>query len=87
MRPNKPTHKWQASLWLWGLIFLAFAMTAWLSLARYAAYNFEAFDLGAMSQAIWRATQGDPLIFTVEGVAFSRLARHVELFYFLLAPL
>lgn len=60
---------------------------AWLSLARYAAYTTRAFDLGAMSQAIWRATQGDPLIFTVEGIAFSRLARHAEFFYFLLAPI
>ncbi|MCP4426620.1 MAG: DUF2079 domain-containing protein, partial [Chloroflexi bacterium] len=69
------------------LTLASFIMTAWLSLTRFAAYNFEAFDLGAMSQAIWRTTQGDPLVFTVEGVAFSRLARHVELFYFLLAPL
>ena len=59
----------------------------WLSLARFEAFTMRAFDLGAMSQAIWRTTQGDPLISTVEGVAFSRLARHVELFYFVLAPL
>ena len=70
------------------LLFLSgFVMMAWLSLARYHAFTTWAFDLGAMSQAIWRTTQGDPLIFTVEGIAFSRLARHVELFYFLLAPL
>ncbi len=64
-----------------------FAMLAWLSLARYFAFTSRAFDLGAMSQAIWSATQGKPLIFTVEGISLSRLARHVELFYFLLAPL
>lgn len=64
-----------------------FALLTWLSLARYYAFTSRAFDLGAMSQAIWSVTQGKPLIFTVEGITLSRLARHVELFYFLLAPI
>ena len=69
------------------LMLAAFAMLTWLSLARYFAFTSRAFDLGAMSQAIWSVTQGEPLIFTVEGITLSRLARHVELFYFLLAPI
>lgn len=71
------------------LIFMlaSFAMLTWLSLARYFAFTSRAFDLGAMSQAIWSVTQGEPLIFTVEGITLSRLARHVELFYFLLTPI
>lgn len=40
-----------------------------------------------MGQAIWSVGQGQPLIFTTEGVAWSRLALHVELIYFLLVPL
>lgn len=70
------------------LIMLAtFAMLGWLSLAKYGAFTSRAFDLGAMSQAIWSVTQGKMLIFTVEGITLSRLARHVELIYFFLAPL
>ncbi|MBK7896067.1 MAG: DUF2079 domain-containing protein [Anaerolineaceae bacterium] len=69
------------------LMVAFFALFTWLSLARYHAFTSRAFDLGAMSQAIWSATQGKPLIFTVEGITLSRLARHVELFYFLLAPI
>lgn len=69
------------------IILLALAEMLWLALTRYHGYNTLAFDLGLMSQAIWSATQGQPLIFTAEGVAMSRLARNVEFFYFLLAPL
>lgn len=63
-------------------MLLALAETVWLSLARYLGYNAGMFDLGIMSQAIWSATQGQPLIFTADGIALSRLARHVELFCF-----
>ena len=68
------------------LIILAFAEMAALSLARFHGFNTGG-DLGNMSQSIWSATRGEPLIFTLEGVRVSRLARHVELIYFLLAPL
>lgn len=68
------------------LIILAFAEMASLSLARYHGFNTGG-DLGNMSQSIWSATQGEPLVFTLEGVRVSRLARHVEIIYFLLAPL
>ncbi|MCI0645224.1 MAG: DUF2079 domain-containing protein [Chloroflexi bacterium] len=69
------------------LIAAAFAEMAWLSVAQYQGYNLRSFDLGNMSQAIWSAMQGEPLVFTTEGFAWSRLSFHVELFYFLLIPL
>lgn len=62
-------------------------MMVWLSVLRYRGYNFSAFDLGNMSQAIWSVSQGRPLVFTSEGFPWSRLALHVEIFYFLLAPI
>jgi len=62
-------------------------MMAWLSTAKYHGYNLRSFDLGNMSQSIWSVSQGKPLIFTTEGIEWSRLSLHVELFYFLLAPL
>jgi uncharacterized membrane protein len=76
-----------ANGFLAGLLLLTFLELVWLSIARYQAYNVRAFDLGIMSQAIWSATQGRPLVFTIEGIPLSRLARHVELIYFLFAPL
>ena len=66
---------------------LAFAGMAWLSVARYQGYNLFAYDLANMSQAIWSVLQGQPLVFTTEGFDWSRLSLHVELFYFLLAPI
>jgi uncharacterized membrane protein len=62
-------------------------MLAVLSVKRYTAYNAGMFDLGNMAQAIWSATKGLPLRFTCEGVQHTRLAFHVELAYFLIAPL
>lgn len=70
-----------------GLILFVFAEMAYLSLARYHGFNSKYFDLGAMSQAIWSASEGLPLIFTGQGIAISRLARNVEIFYFALAPI
>jgi uncharacterized membrane protein len=69
------------------LILIALVEMAWLSVARYRAYQASTFDLGVMAQAIWRAGQGDALVFTAEGIAISRLARHFELIYFALVPL
>lgn len=76
-----------APLLLVALLLAAFSMLAWLSLATYQGFNLHSFDLGNMSQAIWSAGRGEPLIFTSEGFAWSRLALHVELIYLLLAPL
>ncbi len=78
------------SVWVWvalsAAMILAFIEMGGLSLARYHGFNTGG-DLGNMSQSIWSATQGEPLLFTLEGVRVSRLAHHVELIYFLLAPL
>lgn len=72
---------------LWIAVLLAFAMLAGLSVARYQGYNTGTFDLGNMSQAIWSATQGQPLLYSrPEGLPASRLAGHVELGYYALVP-
>jgi uncharacterized membrane protein len=78
---------WTARLALALLICFFGGLMVWLSVLRYRGYNFSAFDLGNMSQAVWSAGQGRPLIFTSEGFPWSRLALHVEIFYFLLAPI
>jgi uncharacterized membrane protein len=62
-------------------------MLATLSIMRYRAYNAGMQDLGNMTQSIWSATQGKPLEFTFRNGPYSRLAHHVEVIYFLLAPL
>lgn len=69
------------------LILVFFVMFSWLSTTKYHGYNLRSFDLGNMSQAIWSVSQGEPLIFTTEGIEWSRLSLHVELIYLLLAPL
>lgn len=66
---------------------VAFALFAGLSLARYRAYNVGMFDLGNISQAIWSILRGQPLVYTGPTGNVSRLAGHVELIYWLLAPL
>ncbi|MGV7224754.1 MAG: DUF2079 domain-containing protein [Nitrospinales bacterium] len=68
------------------LVLLVLGGLVWLSIMRYYAYNAEG-DLRNMSQAVWSATQGEPLVFTSTHGPLSRLAVHVELFYFLLTPL
>jgi uncharacterized membrane protein len=82
---RKPQQTWLLALG--GLMLLTFAVVTWLSVSRYLAYNTIAFDLARMSEAIWQTLQGDLLYFTSEGIPFSRLSFHVELFYLLLAPL
>lgn len=84
----------QCSSWLraidWLAVCLALATGGTLtvlSVMRYTGYNTGMLDLGNMSQAIWSATQGHPLEYTHEDGTFSRLAWHVEVIYFLLAPL
>jgi uncharacterized membrane protein len=73
---------------LWLALLLCGALLAGLSIARYLGYNAGMLDLGNMSQAIWSATQGQPLLYsTAQGASASRLSGHVEAVYFLLAPL
>lgn len=84
---KKTTFYQFSSLALSLLILFTFVEMAGLGYLKYAGYNVSYFDLGAMSQAVWSATQGEPLIFTGQGLPLSRLARNVEIFYFFLAPL
>ncbi len=60
-------------------------MLGGLGIASYMGYNSSMLDLGNMSQAIWSATQGQPLVFTYINGPTSRLSLHVEIIYFLLA--
>jgi uncharacterized membrane protein len=67
-----------------------FAITfSWLSLARHAAYQSHAFDLGNVEQAMWNTIHGAPFRFTNQATAHdlitSRLAIHVEPILLLLA--
>lgn len=71
------------------MLVVGFTMLS-LSVMRYRAYNARMLDLGNMSQAIWSAGHGYPLEYTPEtgsAVSLSRLAWHVELIYFLIAPI
>jgi uncharacterized membrane protein len=74
--------------WLTLLLLLLIGVAAgWFSVARYQAYNVTMYDLGNMAQPIWSVTQGQPLMVTSINGNISRLAVHVELIYFALAPL
>lgn len=66
-------------------ILVMFLLLAWLSVAQYRGYNQHAMDLARMSQAMWSVLHGRPLVWTGDGIAWSRLANHVELIYFPLA--
>jgi uncharacterized membrane protein len=68
-------------------VLLIGSVLGWLSVASYRGYNSGMLDMGNMAQAIWSATQGQPLIFTWYFGPVSRVGGSVELFYFLIAPL
>lgn len=77
---------------LLALMTLAFAAVfSWLSLARHAAFQSHAFDLGNMDQAVWNILHGHLFRFTDMEVGHvvltSRLAIHVEPLLLLFAPL
>ncbi len=73
---------------LWLAIMLIGGMLCWLSIARYQGFNAGMYDLGNMAQAIWSGARGEPLLYSrPEGMRASRLAGHVEIGYFLFAPL
>lgn len=78
--PRKQDGVFWIAVLLWG------AIVAWLSVARYLAYNTSMLDLGNMSQAIGSVLRGQPLVYTSEYGPTSRLAIHVELIYFFIAP-
>ncbi|MGC9398897.1 MAG: DUF2079 domain-containing protein [Anaerolineae bacterium] len=70
-----------------GVVVTVAVLLATLSVLRYTGYNAGMLDLGNMSQAIWSATQGYPLEYTRQGGNFSRLGWHMEVIFFLIAPL
>lgn len=73
---------------LWLAMLVGGGVLGWLSLLRYAGFNAGMYDLGNMAQAIWSATQGQPLLYShAAGASTSRLAGHVEAGYLLVAPL
>lgn len=76
----------RGDLLLWIAMLGCGGMLTWLSIARYLGYNAGMLDLGNMAQAIWSATQGEPLIFTQWYGQFSRLSGSVEAIYLLLVP-
>ncbi len=82
------THPSRRDPFLWTAILLIGGMLCWLSIARYQGFNAGMYDLGNMAQAIWSGTRGEPLLYSrPEGMRASRLAGHVEIGYFLFAPL
>ncbi len=88
-----PISRFLHNLWQqvdrWVLVFVLIVGTtlAILSVLRYASYNAGMLDLGNVSQAISSVMRGRPLEFSYKLGSYSRLAFHVELFFFLLAPL
>ena len=72
---------------LFAISGLVLVFTVYFSLARYLGFSSEMLDLGNMSQAVWSATQGKPLVYTSINGPLSRIAWHGELIYYLLAPL
>ncbi|NJN17841.1 MAG: DUF2079 domain-containing protein [Oscillochloris sp.] len=58
----------------------------WLSVARVNGYNAAMYDLGNMAQAIASVLRGQPMVITLPDGPLSRLALHVEWFYYLLVP-
>jgi len=67
-------------------LILVFAVwMGWLSVRRFASFNASMLDIGNVTQAVWSATQGQPLVYTYITGPVSRLFIHMELFYFLLA--
>lgn len=75
--------------WVLALLLLmsvAGGLLLWLSLVQLKTYKMITLDIVAIGQAIWRAAEAEGLIYTHRGVPINRLAKHVEFFYFLLAP-
>ncbi|HZS94492.1 MAG TPA: DUF2079 domain-containing protein [Chloroflexota bacterium] len=75
-----------------GVVTLVYGIGfAWLSVARHAAFQSHAFDLGNMDQAVWNTLHGNLLRFTDMAIGHqvltSRLAIHVEPALILMAPL
>lgn len=83
-QPHRPF--WRDPL-LWAAILFYTALILGLALIRYSGYNAGMLDLGNMFQAISSVLRGQPLVFTQPFGPYSRLAGHVELFYYAFVPL
>jgi uncharacterized membrane protein len=82
-----PTKSHRSDHFIIQIALICGIMLAWLSIARYAAYNAGMRDLGNMVQSIWTGTQGQPLIRTAAWMGQrSRLNVHVELIYYMFVP-
>jgi uncharacterized membrane protein len=71
---------------LWFYCLVVGSILGILSVLRYTGYNAGILDLGSMYQAISSVLRGSPLVLTSFNGQVSRLAGHVELIYFLIAP-
>ena len=85
---NEKLH-WEREDWFTALLVLfSFAAIAGLGIRKTLGLNDQWFDLGTMTQSIASVLRGEPLM-TSDSTAFtsgSRLAGHVEIIYFALAP-
>lgn len=70
---------------LWAFVCIWGALLTFLSVATYTGYNSGMYDIGNMAQAIASVQRGQPLVFTYIDGPTSRLAFHVEFFYYILA--
>ena len=78
--------RWLREPWFWAGV--AFLELTYLQLTRYFGAVYPMHDLASMTQAIWSAAHGKPLVYTAaSGIQTSRLLGHAELIYFFLAPL
>ena len=69
------------------LAVFVFVELTYLNLTRYWGLAMPTGDLAVMTQAIWSASHGAPLVYTVKtGIVSSRLLGHAEVIYFLLVP-
>lgn len=83
-----PRDLWrQVDRWVLACVLIVGVTLALLTVLRYAGYNAGMLDLGNISQSIASVNRGRPLEFSYKLGSYSRLALHVELFFFLLAPL
>ena len=70
---------------LWAFVCIWGVLLTFLSIATFTGYNSGMYDIGNMAQAIASVQRGQPLVFTYIDGPTSRLAFHVEFFYYILA--
>ncbi|MEM8533702.1 MAG: DUF2079 domain-containing protein [Chloroflexota bacterium] len=84
--PKPPFFAHNTGDWvLWVFVCVWGILLAFLSVATFAGYNSGMYDIGNMAQAIASVQRGEPLVFTYIDGPTSRLAFHVEFFYYILA--